>query len=63
MARGLVMDVPGQALVSLLFFDPPRSDFYEYLLHHLVTIFLIWTSFCELCLRSCDMSDVTHNSP
>jgi hypothetical protein len=30
-----------QALGSLLFFDKPRSDYWEYLLHHLVTIFLI----------------------
>jgi hypothetical protein len=30
-----------QALLSLLLLDEPRSDFVEYLVHHLVTIFLI----------------------
>jgi very-long-chain ceramide synthase len=34
-----------QALLSLLLFDEPRSDYLEYLLHHLVTIFLIAVSY------------------
>lgn len=34
-----------QALLSLLFFDKPRSDYWEYFLHHIVTIFLIGISF------------------
>eukprot|EP01047_Picozoa_sp_COSAG01_P072388 COSAG01_NODE_11498_length_1921_cov_4.789243_2_plen_309_part_00 len=34
-----------QALLSLLLLDDPRSDFLEYLLHHLVTIFLIAVSY------------------
>lgn len=34
-----------QALVSLIFIDKPRSDYWEYLLHHLVTIFLIGCSY------------------
>jgi len=34
-----------QALVSLIFLDKPRSDYWEYLLHHLVTIFLIGCSY------------------
>ena len=33
------------ALLSLLLLDAPRSDFVQYLLHHLVTIFLIAVSF------------------
>jgi hypothetical protein len=34
-----------QALLSLLLLDKPRSDYWEYLIHHLVTIFLISVSF------------------
>ena len=34
-----------QALVSLIFIDKPRSDYWEYLLRHLVTIFLIGCSY------------------
>jgi len=34
-----------QALLSLLLLDEPRSDYVEYLLHHLVTVFLIAASF------------------
>ena len=34
-----------QALLSLLLLDKPRSDFWEYVVHHLVTIFLISVSF------------------
>jgi len=34
-----------QALLSLLLFDEPRSDYVEYLLHHVVTVFLIAASF------------------
>jgi hypothetical protein len=34
-----------QALLSLLLLDKPRSDFWEYLIHHLVTIFLLSVSF------------------
>ena len=33
------------ALLSLLLLDAPRSDFVQYLLHHVVTIFLIAVSF------------------
>jgi len=35
----------GQALLSLIFYDKPRSDYFEMLLHHLVTIFLIAVSY------------------
>jgi len=34
-----------QALISLIFIDKPRSDYFEYFLHHVVTIFLIGVSF------------------
>jgi len=34
-----------QALLSLIFFDKPRSDYWEYMLHHIVTIFLITASY------------------
>jgi len=34
-----------QALLSLIFFDKPRSDYWEYMLHHVVTIFLITASY------------------
>ena len=34
-----------QALLALLLLDKPRSDFWEYLVHHVVTIFLISVSF------------------
>jgi len=34
-----------QAMISLLFVDKPRSDYFEYFLHHVVTIFLIAVSF------------------
>lgn len=34
-----------QALLSLLLLDKPRSDFWEYMIHHVVTIFLIGVSF------------------
>lgn len=34
-----------QALLALLLLDKPRSDYWEYLIHHLVTIFLLSVSF------------------
>jgi hypothetical protein len=58
-----------QALVSLIFIDKPRSDYMEYLLHHLVTIFLIGCSYYTrihrygliiLCLH--DVGDVVLNA-
>jgi len=39
------------ALVGVVFLDKPRSDYYEYLLHHLVTLFLIATSWHFRCHR------------
>ena len=34
-----------QALLSFAFFDEPRSDYWEYMLHHIVTIFIIAVSY------------------
>ena len=39
------------ALVSVVFLDKPRSDYNEYLLHHFVTLFLIFSSYRIRCHR------------
>ena len=44
-----------QALLSLLLLDKPRSDYWEYLIHHLVTIFLISVSFYTRIHRCAEM--------
>lgn len=45
-----------QALLSLLLLDKPRSDYWEYLIHHLVTIFLISISFYTRIQRCAEMA-------
>lgn len=39
------------ALVGVLFLDKPRADYFEYLLHHVVTLFLLASSYQIRCHR------------